>query len=123
MMIRATVTIPLRSETQILMGGKWRNGYKRPNPERDKEVRRIRDRKRSQINKRKFKELKKTLCCSKCGENHPATLDFHHKGLDAKTENISVMVFNRTWKRVLAEIAKCEVLCANCHRKEHYVDG
>lgn len=105
------------------MGGKWRSGYKRPNPKRDREVRRERDKRQRQENKRLFRELKSTLCCVRCGENHPATLDFHHKDSSTKILEVSVMVFNRTWKQVLKEIAKCEVICSNCHRKEHWNDG
>ncbi|GAA0649899.1 hypothetical protein GCM10009019_10870 [Salarchaeum japonicum] len=58
--------------------------------------------------------------CERCGEDRPATLDFHHTG--EKTMGISRMVV-RGFSRdsILAEIAECEVLCANCHREEHYV--
>lgn len=67
-----------------------------------------------------FRELKSTLKCERCGENHPATLDFHHR--DPATKEIGLWELQRkSWgkDRILAEIAKCEVLCANCHRKHH----
>jgi hypothetical protein len=35
-----------------------------------------------------FRELKATLKCAKCGENHPATLDFHHD--DPQTKDLSL---------------------------------
>jgi hypothetical protein len=28
-------------------------------------------------------------------------------------------VVNKSWKRLLAEVAKCEMLCANCHEMRH----
>jgi len=70
--------------------------------------------------RRWFKEYKKTLCCSECPENHPACLDFHHREKDDKLFTVSYMVGRGYSKaRVLAEIKKCIVLCANCHRKLH----
>ncbi len=65
-------------------------------------------------------EYKKTLCCERCGENHPATLTFHHKESDDKDFEISNAIGKGvSLKRLIAEIEKCEVLCANCHAKEH----
>lgn len=51
--------------------------------------------------------------CKYCGyKEHPAALDFHHVGND-KTKSIARM---RSMKAILAEVGKCEVVCANCHR-------
>ena len=58
--------------------------------------------------------------CETCKEGHPAVLDFHHIN-DDKEGNISRMVSDTISKdRILAEIDKCIVLCANCHRKLHW---
>lgn len=50
-------------------------------------------------------------------------LDFHHKDLALKSYNIAAMARGKLGegkkKRILEEIAKCDVLCANCHRKLH----
>jgi len=65
---------------------------------------------------------KSGLKCARCGESHPATLTFHHvKPLD-KSFAIGDTRFTLkiSLKRLLAEIDKCEVLCANCHAKEHW---
>jgi hypothetical protein len=67
-----------------------------------------------------YAELKSALVCTRCGEDHPACLQFHHSDPSAKETSIADAVrrgFSR--KRVLAEIRKCEVLCANCHLKHH----
>lgn len=67
-------------------------------------------------------KLFKTSCaCSRCGENHPATLDFHHLDRAAKEIGINT-VARRGWSlaRIKREIEKCEVLCSNCHRKLHW---
>jgi hypothetical protein len=65
-------------------------------------------------------EYKKKLSCIRCGETHPATLTFHHKnGSDKSFEIGNAIVLGVSLKRLMAEIEKCEVLCANCHAKEH----
>lgn len=57
--------------------------------------------------------------CGRCDEKHPACLDFHHR--DRTTKEGHIGEFRRFgMKRLLAEIAKCDVLCANCHRKLHH---
>jgi len=68
-----------------------------------------------------FKEFKKNLFCEICGENHPATLDFHHKNPNEK-EIIVSRAAGRGWgkQKIQNEIDKCIVLCSNCHRKLHY---
>jgi hypothetical protein len=78
--------------------------------------------------KRRKKEIKKwfnnyrsKLSCKRCKENHPATLDFHHKNRNNKAREVTKIVHEGYGKaRIKNEISKCIVLCANCHRKEHY---
>ena len=66
-----------------------------------------------------FLEYKKTQKCSKCEENRWYVLDFHH--LNNKKDNVSNLIQGRSsWETILNEIKKCIVLCANCHREEHY---
>ena len=68
-----------------------------------------------------FAAFKATKTCTKCGESHPAALDFHH--LISKNTNKKVYKLvsdGHHWPRILEEITKCIVLCANCHRKHHY---
>jgi hypothetical protein len=48
-------------------------------------------------------------------------LQFHH--IDPGTKEIELSTaISRGWskKRILAEVAKCIVLCANCHLKHHW---
>lgn len=67
-----------------------------------------------------FIEIKSSLSCSACGESHIATLDFHHVA-GGKDFNLSSKIARGFSKAtILAEMAKCIVLCANCHRKLHY---
>lgn len=55
--------------------------------------------------------------CIDCGYNaHPRALDFDHVGTD-KVGNVGQMAHDLVAMSILlAEIAKCEVVCANCHR-------
>lgn len=54
--------------------------------------------------------------CVDCGEGDPVVLDFDH--MRDKVENISKMVsYQRPFKLIEAEIEKCQVRCANCHRR------
>ena len=67
-----------------------------------------------------FKDYKKSLQCEDCGENHPACLDFHH--VNPKEKSFALGRANKflSVKLLENEIAKCRLLCSNCHRKEHY---
>lgn len=57
--------------------------------------------------------------CVKCGEADPVCLDFHHIDPTQKKFLIALAVARASLKRIQEEIAKCEILCANCHRKLH----
>lgn len=69
-------------------------------------------------------EFKRGLKCSKCGFDHPAALDFHHTDSNKKEFNISnnKNYYKYDSKKLLEEIKKCVVLCANCHRIEHSIN-
>lgn len=57
--------------------------------------------------------------CIDCGENDILVLEFDHKNRADKTEDISIMLRRRlAFKTLVEEIAKCEVRCANCHRRK-----
>ncbi len=60
--------------------------------------------------------------CTDCGENDPIVLDFDHKNPDDKFKSVSKMLSGHySWKSILKEIEKCEIRCANCHRRKTYV--
>jgi len=59
--------------------------------------------------------------CLKCGEDHPSCLDFHHR--DPKEKEFAIAnwrTFGYSIKKLETEIKKCDILCANCHRKIHW---
>jgi hypothetical protein len=53
--------------------------------------------------------------CVDCGEGDPVVLEFDH--LRDKKFGVAQGFRDREWQSVLDEIAKCEVVCANCHRR------
>jgi 5-methylcytosine-specific restriction endonuclease McrA len=68
-----------------------------------------------------FYAFKSRLSCTKCGENHPATLDFHHIVSDPANKKITDLIRAGRINFAMEEIMnKCIVLCSNCHRKHHY---
>jgi hypothetical protein len=84
----------------------------------DKVKRRVKDQRQVVIDW--FHQYKATLSCNRCGENDPVCLDFHHRDPTQKVFSIHQTARKAIGKaRILAEIAKCDVLCANCHRKLH----
>ena len=68
-----------------------------------------------------FEAYKASQACKYCYETASCCLSFHHKGETEKEINISFAIYtqHRSFKAVLPEIAKCEVVCENCHRKLH----
>jgi L-lysine 2,3-aminomutase len=65
--------------------------------------------------KKRLAEIKQASGCVDCGINNHIVLDFDH--LRDKKYNVSRMIHDGfSWKAILKEISKCEVVCANCHR-------
>ncbi len=58
--------------------------------------------------------------CYECGRRgEPAIFDFHHLDASRKHFGVGQDGIPRSWPRILAELAKCVMLCANCHREVH----
>lgn len=56
--------------------------------------------------------------CVDCGEPDPVVLEFDHRPGTKKCFNLADAVRRRRCaSSILAEIAKCDVRCANCHRR------
>jgi hypothetical protein len=75
-------------------------------------IRRYRDENRPLI-----REYLRAHPCVDCGEADIVVLDFDHRDPSEKSHNVILLAMHKPWNRVLLEIAKCEVRCANCHRK------
>jgi hypothetical protein len=58
-------------------------------------------------------------CCKKCGYNKCVdALEFHHR--ENKEESPSYIIGRWSWEKVKLELDKCDLLCSNCHKEEHY---
>lgn len=59
--------------------------------------------------------------CERCGYNrYVGALDFHHRDPATKSFSLSASKMTRRSLEVIrAELDKCDLLCANCHREEH----
>ena len=69
------------------------------------------------INRKKIWQYLLEHPCIDCGENDPIVLEFDH--LRDKIMPVSTMVAKcRSWNVIKKEIDKCEVRCANCHRRK-----
>jgi hypothetical protein len=56
--------------------------------------------------------------CVDCGEADPCVLDFDHVYPGTKRDTIHALVHRAlSWTALLAEIERCQVRCANCHRR------
>jgi hypothetical protein len=61
-------------------------------------------------------QVKRHNGCCCCSEAEPVALDFHH--MRDKAVLVSKLPsLCAKWSRVVAELVKCVVICANCHRK------
>jgi len=62
-------------------------------------------------------------CCQHCGlVVHPAAFDFHH--LDKTKKDIDPgLMMTSSDEKLFLELEKCILLCSNCHRTEHFVNG
>ncbi len=60
--------------------------------------------------------------CSRCGATGlpRACFDFHHRNPAGKSRRIAEMIQGAPMEEVLAEVDKCDLLCATCHRLTHW---
>jgi len=64
-------------------------------------------------------EYLRTHPCVDCGERDPIVLEFDHRTDELKVESVCILVsHNFSWSKIQAEIEKCDVRCANCHRRK-----
>lgn len=61
-------------------------------------------------------------CCQDCKKSFPTPVyDFHHLNPNEKEHSIAKL-FMGSWEKLLVELDKCVLLCANCHRIRHFVN-
>ena len=68
--------------------------------------------------RKKIKEYFLTHPCIDCGESDWVVLEFDHCRGKKKQAVASMVHRGYSWKIILEEINKCDVRCANCHRRK-----
>ena len=106
----------MRTWTREQQNAAWRRWYSK------NAARKIGWQQRRRVELRQWwDELKTTKQCERCGEQAPECLHFHHRDPREKELELANAIA-RGWskKRIMAEVAKCDVLFANCHMKHHW---
>ncbi len=89
------------------------------NPEKEKAARDAsRQRARAAV-----AEYKSSRGCESCGIKDHRVLDLHHRDRSSKVAAVSQLISRASAAALAAEMEKCKVLCANCHRIEHYEEA
>ena len=71
--------------------------------------------------RQKLLEYLSERACIDCGEKDPIVLEFDHRSPKEKSRNVARMLSGHfSWESVIGEIEKCEIRCANCHRRKSY---
>ena len=95
--------------------------YRRGHYERNRdtyirrEVARLRERRTA--NRKLLLAYLRSHACVDCGETDVLVLQFDHRDRSNKRRNVAFLVVRRSWATVMKEIEKCDVRCANCHRR------
>ena len=105
--------------------------WAKDNPERFKgllRAYRASDRGRASTKRHVLKKMKKWRVlvdsyikpCMDCGASYPSyVMDFHHRNPEDKLFTIG-QSSGKSKDAIIAEIAKCDVICSNCHRERHH---
>ena len=85
----------------------------------------LRTRQKERYKKKKtwYQDLRNKLKCSICGYNKCSyAIEFHHRDPSKKEYAVSDLVKrDYSIERIIKEMEKCDVLCANCHREAHFM--
>jgi NADPH-dependent glutamate synthase beta subunit-like oxidoreductase len=65
-----------------------------------------------------FVDAIKSYPCLDCGVSYPPyVMDLDHRPGEEKLMTPAMLSRNGSWKKTVAEVMKCDVVCANCHRQ------
>lgn len=97
-----------------------KNEYDRAYYQANKAKRKAQIRERNLVaitrNQNNLRELLACENCIDCGYSDIRALQFDHRNPKEKRNEISTMASSAySWEAILEEIAKCDIVCANCH--------
>lgn len=79
--------------------------------------------KRVRRDKARYWAWKASQKCLVCGEGRHWCLVAHHRDPSTKKAELSQLAGRCSWARIEAELAKCDILCCNCHADLHWRIG
>ena len=89
-------------------------------PDKLDEKRKAANRRHSKVRIDKAKSVVAELLvngCVDCGEMDPIVLEFDHRNPNEKEADISKLMHGGRIHKLKEELHKCDVVCANCHRR------
>ena len=100
---------------------KYNLEWKKKNPEKYIEAIKKCHKKNAEINRAKIAEIHGTKCVH-CGatesKGKQKVLELHHSDPNGKEFTVTNRL-HYSWDKIEAEVKKCILLCAQCHRAEH----
>ena len=67
------------------------------------------------------RNIKESKPCADCGHSYRYyVMHFDHRDASTKTKEVCRLTSEQSLVKVLAEIAKCDLVCANCHAERTY---
>lgn len=104
----------LTSACKICTNENNRKSYKK----RDKGKSKLRNKKKIKVARQYCYNYLLSHTCITCKESDPIVLEFNHIDPTTKVNSISSMVQKGASPKALEEeISKCNIMCANCHRR------
>jgi hypothetical protein len=104
------------SKAKIANNIKWAN----KNHDRVKVYKQKYKDKTKDYNRSLVQQIKENNPCSICGETRFYCLDFHHRDPSNKKDTVCNLIrHGYSTQTIQEEINKCDIICSNCHRKEH----
>lgn len=73
-------------------------------------------------NRRKLLDILQDSKCTDCGNKNVLVLEFDHVRGTKKGHISDFVRLAYSWNTILKEMAKCEIVCANCHRIRTYTE-
>jgi hypothetical protein len=104
------------SKAKITNNTKWAN----KNRDRVKIYKQKYKDKTKDYNRSLVQQIKENNSCNICGETRFYCLDFHHRDPSTKKDTVCNLIrHGYSTQTIKEEIDKCDIICSNCHRKEH----
>ena len=85
--------------------------------EKNKKEQLVRNKNKKDLIRSYIRQYKEHHGCMDCGGKFPYyVLDFDHRDPNEKLRSPASLANGNSWKNMIEEIHKCDVVCANCHR-------